>query len=83
MPTPIKIDEIGRDNPHLNMEKIKRSCEARSGRKTISRGYNLAQPTDRRTIIVGRPSGSEDPRTIRLRASRQFISAINSSSSQT
>jgi len=79
MPEPINIEEIARENPHLNIAKIKESCEARKDRKIESRGYNLAPPTERRRAIIGHPSGQDDPRTVRLRTSLHFRSKTNSS----
>jgi hypothetical protein len=82
MPTPINIEQIVRDNPHLDMEKIKAACAARKARAIEGRGYNLAPPTERRRVIVGRLPGT-DPRTIRLRASLHPSNVTISSNSQT
>ena len=83
MPERISIEEIARDNPHLDIAKIKESCDARKDRRIEGRGYNLAPPTERRRAVVGYPAGQDDPRTIRLRASLQPSSDISSSKPQT
>ena len=69
----VDLEKLARDNPHLDIAKIKRSCAARKARVIEGRGYNLAPPTERRRAVVGHQPG-RDPRTIRLRASLHYAS---------
>jgi hypothetical protein len=68
MPEPIDLEKIGEENPHLNIEKIKESCESRKFRRVEGRGYSLAMPSERRRAIIGHLP-EHDPRTVRLRSS--------------
>jgi hypothetical protein len=79
---PVDLKKIARDNPHLDIAQIEKSCEARKERNVEGRGYNLATPAERRRAIVGHRPG-KDPRTVRLRVSLHFNNATNSSNSQT
>ena len=68
MPEIIDLDKIAIDNPHLDIAKIKESCNLRKSRMVESKGYNLAMPSERKRAVAGRQPGC-DPRTVRLRSS--------------
>ena len=64
----IDLEKIAINNPHLDIAKIKESCNLRKSRIMAGKEYDLALPSERRRAVAGRPAGP-DPRTVRLRSS--------------
>ena len=67
----LNLEEILKNNPRVNADRLQRSRELRKRLRAAGvrgAGYNLALPFERRRVRAG-TQGEEDPRTVVVRGS--------------